>query len=214
MDMMVTAIEPYPKGKGRVAVYLNDKFAFVLYKGELSDYELEEGSRVDDALYARILEQTLIPRAKKRAMNLIKTMDRPEHDIRTKLSDGGYPPEAVDAAVSYLKSFHYIDDMRYAGEFIRFRSSSMSRAQIIAKLSAKGISRDTVDAAFAEHEQESGEDITSTEKELIRRLITKRFPNGTSDITYEEKQKLYAYLYRKGFPVSLIDEAFQSIGDH
>ncbi|MCR5590477.1 MAG: recombination regulator RecX [Lachnospiraceae bacterium] len=213
MDMMVTAIEPYPKGKGRVAVYLNNKFAFVLYKGELSDYELEEGSRVDDALYARILEQTLIPRAKKRAMNLIKTMDRPEHDIRTKLSDGGYPPEAVDAAVSYLKSFHYIDDMRYAGEFIRFRSSSMSRAQIIAKLIAKGISRDTVDAAFAEYEQESGEDITSTEKELIRRLITKRFPSGTSGITYEEKQKLYAYLYRKGFPVSLIDEAFQSLGD-
>ncbi|MBR6718388.1 MAG: regulatory protein RecX, partial [Oscillospiraceae bacterium] len=68
MEMTVSSIEPY--GKGRSAVYLNDSFAFVLYKGELSQYGLEPGVTVDDGLYDRILTQTLFPRARERGMNL------------------------------------------------------------------------------------------------------------------------------------------------
>ena len=45
----VTGIEPCPGGK-KYAVYLNDTFAFVLYKGELSKYGLETGTTVDDEL--------------------------------------------------------------------------------------------------------------------------------------------------------------------
>ncbi|MCR5687164.1 MAG: recombination regulator RecX [Lachnospiraceae bacterium] len=212
MDMMVTGLEPFPKGKGRVAVYLNDKFAFVLYKGELSDYGLEEGIHVDDVLYERILSETLIPRAKKRGMNLLKTMDRTEYDVRHKLSEGGYPQEAVDAAISYLKSYRYIDDMRYASEYIRFKSSSMSRKQIHTRLSAKGIGREVTEAAFAEHDAEARDDDGTSEKELIRKLILKKHPSGCADLTFDEKQKLYAYLYRKGFPVSLIDEVVSGDG--
>ena len=65
MEMTITGIEPYPKGKGRVAIYLNDKFAFVLYKGELSQYGLETGMTVDDELYGKILSETLFIRARK-----------------------------------------------------------------------------------------------------------------------------------------------------
>ena len=209
MDMMVTAIEPYPKGKGRVAVYLNDKFAFVMYKGELSEYGLDTGAAVDDGLYSRIMNEVLIPRAKKRAMNLIKTIDRTEEDVRRRLCDGGYPSEAADEAVSYLRSYHYLDDMRYAAEFIRFKSSSQSRRQIMNKLMQKGIRKDVIEAAFAQFDEESSEEDGSSEKELIHRLIIKRI--GTSLPDSEEKQKLYAYLYRKGFPVSLIDTVFSEI---
>ena len=110
MEMTVTAIEPY--GKGRSAVYLNDSFAFVLYKGELSKYGMELGTVVDNKLYEQILNETLFKRARKRGMNLLKSMDRTEADVRRRLSDGGYPPEAVDDAISYLQSYHYIDDKR------------------------------------------------------------------------------------------------------
>ena len=72
----VTAIEPYPKGKG-YAVYINDEFAFVLYKGELSKYHLSAGDDIDDEQYERI-SAALTLRAKKRGMNLLKTMDRTE----------------------------------------------------------------------------------------------------------------------------------------
>lgn len=209
--MTVTGIEPYSNGKGRVAVYLNDKFAFVLYKGELSQYGLNVGKIVDDELYDRIMSETLYPRARKRAMNLLKSMDRTEADVRRKLSEGGYPSDAVDVAVDYLKSYHYIDDGRYASEYIRFKSSAMSRKQIIAKLIEKGVPKAVILESYDAFEEENGESANSSERELVEKLIKKRFPNGVSDIDYNAKQKLFAYLYGKGFSISLIEEVYSSL---
>lgn len=210
-NMTVTQIVPYPKGKGRVSVYLNDKFAFVLYKGELSQYDLEVGKCVDDELYGRIMNETVYLRAKKRGMNLLKSMDRTEADVRRKLSEGGYPADAIDVAIEYLKSYHYIDDSRYASEYIRFKSSSMSRKQIIAKLTEKGVSQSVVSEAFCRYEEENGDSGDNNERELIRKLIIKRFPTGVSNIDYNSRQRLFAYLYGKGFSVSLIEEVYSSL---
>ena len=206
MDMTVTAIEPYPKGKGRVSVYLNDRFAFVLYKGELSQYGLEPGTVVDEDLYDRIMNETIILRAKKRGMNLLQKMDRTEADVRRKLSEGGYPPAAVDAAIEYLRSFHYIDDMRYASDYIRFKSQSFSRRQIMMKLSEKGISKDIIETAFSEFDTDNGDEGNGYEKALIRKLILKRCPQGAGSLDFEGRRKLISYLYGKGFSLSDIDD--------
>ena len=211
MERVITAIETHPRGKGRVSVYINDRFAFVLYKGELSKYDLEAGMVMTDDLYERIMTETVYVRAKKRGMNLLRNMDRTESDVRMKLSEGGYPPDAVDAAIDYLRSYRYIDDMRYASEYIRFRSASMSRKQIEMKLAGKGVARDTIEAAFEQYEAENGTDTGETEKKLIQKLINKRYPNGVGDISYEDRQKLFSYLYGKGFSFSVIEEVYGSL---
>lgn len=199
----VTAIEPYPKGKG-YAVYINDEFAFVLYKGELSKYHLSAGDDIDDEQYERI-SAALTLRAKKRGMNLLKTTDRTEADVRRRLSDGRYPAEAVDAAIEYLRSYHYLDDMRYSCEFIRFKSSRFGRKMITAKLAEKGVSKSVIEAAFAKYDEESASTVEQREEELISSLINKRYPEGISELDYAGRQKLYAFLYRKGFSPSAID---------
>lgn len=209
--MTVTGVEAYPKGKGRVSVYMNDEFAFVLYKGELSKYGLEIGRDINDELYEKIMHETIYPRAKKRGMNLLKSMDRTEADVRRKLSEGGYPADAVDVAVDYLKSYHYIDDSRYASEYIRFKSSSMSRKQIIAKLTEKGVSKAVIGASYDAYEEENGDSASNSERELIKKLINKRCPDGVSGIDYNARQKLFAYLYGKGFSISLIEEVYSSL---
>ena len=211
MDMTITGIEPYPKGKGRVSIYLNDKFAFVLYKGELSQYGLEIGTVVDDALYEKIMNETVFIRARKRGMNLLMKMDRTEADVRNRLRDGGYPEEAVDNAIEYLRSFKYIDDLRYAGEYIRCKRTSMSRKQISSKLSQKGVDKSVIEEAFAIYDEEAGQDNERSELGLIRKLIMKRCPGGVADLDYNGRQKLCAYLYGKGLSVSDIDNAINGL---
>ena len=136
MDMMITGIEDHPKGKGRVRIFMNNEFAFVLYKGELSQYGIECGVTVTDTLYDRIMQETVFPRARKRAMNLLMNIDRTEADVRRRLSED-YPPEAVDNAIQYVKSFGYINDMRYAEEYIRCKAERTSRKQIRSALTRR-----------------------------------------------------------------------------
>ena len=208
MDMTITGIEPYYKGKGREAVYLNDKFAFVLYKGELSQYGIECGVTVTDTLYDRIMQETVFPRARKRAMNLLMNIDRTEADVRRRLSED-YPPEAVDNAVAYVMSFGYIDDKRYAEEFIRCKTERTSRKQIRSKLMEKGIDREVIEAAFETYDEES--DGEPADRQLIRKLIGKRCPSGVSGLEYNDRQKLFSYLYGKGFSIPDIETVYSEL---
>ena len=103
--MTVTKIEPL--SKTRYKVYLDGQFAFTLYKGELSRYHIAEESVIEDDIYDS-LRLIVIKRAKLRAMHLLSDMGRTESQLRTKLKQGGYAEDAVEAAIWYVKSFGYI----------------------------------------------------------------------------------------------------------
>ena len=99
--MTVTKIEPL--SKTRYKVYLDGQFAFTLYKGELSRYHIAEESVIEDDIYDS-LQQIITKRAKLRAMHLLSDMGRTESQLRTKLKQGGYAEDAVEAAIRYVKS--------------------------------------------------------------------------------------------------------------
>ena len=119
--MVVTKVEMLTKIKYKV--YLDEEFAFVLYKGELSHYRIVEGNLLEEDTVQEILQKVICKRAKLRAMHLLEDMDRSESALREKLRQGLYPPEAVEAAISYVKSFGYLDDARYAENFVQSRKA-------------------------------------------------------------------------------------------
>ena len=70
--MTVTKIEPVTKSKYKI--YLDGQFAFVLYKGELSRYHIEEEGSLEEAQYQKIRNDIVLKRAKLRAMHLLTDM--------------------------------------------------------------------------------------------------------------------------------------------
>ena len=128
--------------------------------------------------------------------------------MRRRLSEA-YPPEAVDNAIQYVKSFGYIDDRRYAEEYIRCKTERTSRKQIRSKLMEKGIDREVIEAAFESYDEEMGEE--PADRQLIRKLIIKRCPAGVSGLEYNDRQKLFAYLYAKGFSIPDIEAVYSEL---
>ena len=84
--MRITRIEPVTKTKYRVSV--DEQFAFVVYKGELSRFHLKEECELTEDTYAKI-KQVLLKRPKLRAMHLLNDMARTESQLRDKLKLGG-----------------------------------------------------------------------------------------------------------------------------
>ena len=205
--MTVTKIEPLTKIKFKV--YLDGSFAFVLYKGELSRFGIKAGAEISEETAERIRRDVVVKRAKLRAMHLLEDMDRTEAGLREKLRQGLYPEDAAEEAVRYVKSFGYLDDSRYAENFVRSRQGSKSRREIQALLLRKGISADKIEAAFEACYSEND----GGEEEAVRRLLKKkRF--SPEDVDEAQMQKIYAYLARKGFRYDTIRQVIQNYNEN
>lgn len=205
--MIVTKVEPLTKTKFKV--YLDGQFAFVLYKGELSRFGIREEEDVPGETVEQIRTAVIFKRAKLRAMHLLEDMDRTEAALREKLRQGLYPADAVDGAVEYVKSFGYLDDARYAENFVRSRQGSKSRKEIRALLMQKGVSPELAEAAF-EACCDSGEE--DGEAEAIRRILKKkRFDPADADES--EMRKIYGHLARKGFRYDTVRQVIQNYNE-
>lgn len=201
--MTVTKIEPLTKIKFKV--YLDGSFAFILYKGELSRFGIAAGEEIPEETVETIRRDVVFKRAKLRAMHLLEDMDRTEAGLREKLRQGLYPEDAAEEAVRYVKSFGYLDDSRYAENFVRSRKDRKSRREIQAALLRKGISADRIEAALEAcySEEENGEE------ETVRKLLEKK-KFSPEDPDEAQIRKIYAYLARKGFRYDTIRQVIQN----
>lgn len=190
-------------GKGRYKVYIEDHPAFVLYRGELNRLGIREGEEITEGNLREIQEEILPLRAKKRAMNLLQKREYTTAALREKLRDGEYPEACVEEAVAYVESYGYVDDLRYARDFIVYNLDRKSRTRIEQDLMRKGIQKDTVRAVFEELEEEG---TRQDEASMIRTLLDKKkYDAKNADV--QEKQRMYAFLYRKGFHADAINRA-------
>lgn len=198
--MTVTEIKAVTKQKFQIA--LDGQPAFVLYKGELSRYQIEKDKELPDEVYTELVEEVLTKRAKLRAMHLLQKMDRTRAELKKKLEQNGYPEKAVEAALSYVEAFHYIDDRRYAAQYIESQKMKKGRARIKMELLGKGVSSEIIQQAFEEEEEEcSAQDI------ILELLMKKRRSEAPMD--EKEKQRLYGFFMRKGFASSDVLSVFR-----
>lgn len=198
--MKVTKLEPVTKTKYKV--YLDEQFAFVLYKGELSRYHIAEDSELEEETYQSIRKEIILKRAKLRAMHLLNDMGRTESQLRTKLLQNDYPSDIVEEAIAYVKSFGYINDAEYARNFIENRKEKKSKKEICAALCQKGLQKDLIETAL--EESYANDDSIAAIEAIVRK---KKFDSKSTD--YREMQKMMGYLVRKGFRYDDIRQVIQ-----
>lgn len=199
-DNIITSVTKF--SKGRYKIDIDGQFRFVLYKGELHTYHVKEGERISDESLYEILSEVLPKRAKLRSMNLLKSREYTEYRIREKLKQGLYPAEAINEAVDYIKSYDYINDRRYVKDYILYYSESRSRGRIEQDLFRKGIGKELIGTVY---EEDLKEEILPDEIPLMEKWLEKKNYSKES-ATYQEKQKMGAFLYRKGFSLDNIEK--------
>lgn len=201
-ERIVTKIEELDKKRSKI--YINQEFAFVLYKGEIVQYKLKTEEAIEDSIYETIRKEILPKRAKKRCLNLLQKKSYTEYKLREKLIEGLYTQDIIDEAIDYVKSFHYVNDYDYACQYIFYHKETESRRKIEEKLSLKGIDREILSQAFQDsYEEEEQQEI---ELQQAKKLLEKKNYNAET-MDWKEKQKVYAFLARKGISSSIIQKA-------
>ena len=200
----MTVTELIPIDRKRSKVFIEGEYAFFLYNQELNKYGIEEGTVLDEAVYCEIDEQVIPKRVKARALYILKASQKTERQLLDKLIEGGYSLRYAAIGVEYAKSFGYIDDLRYTQFFVENSCRGRSRRDIEQRLMRRGIDKEII-------RQVLEESLPENEDEAIWAALRKKAVNADNvgELDWEHKNKLYAYLRRKGFSAHGIGRILQ-----
>lgn len=196
--MIVTAVIPVDKRKCKV--FLGEDFAFVLYKNEAARFHIEEGSDLSEETYEQIKEEILLKRARDRALYLLQSQGRTKAEMIKKLQNDGYPDDVTREVMSFLSEYHFVDDNAYTENYIHVNKSRKSPRQMAYELQQKGVDKAKISQILEKNPVD--------EEETARALLKKK-TGGQIPEDWKERQKLAAFLGRKGFSFEMIQRVLR-----
>lgn len=203
--MTVSSITDFDKKRKKISLD-EGRLIFLLYKGELGRLRLQEGDELSEEALRKIYEDILKPRIKKRALYYLRSSDKTEWEVRRKLRESLYPDELIDYALEFLKGYGFVDDGRYAENFVEARRGRDSKREIMQKLRRKGIASEKIDSL-------SDELLAEDEEELCREKLLK-YVRGRDLSDPKERARAYRYMLGKGFSYDTVNAAMQKIKEN
>lgn len=195
--MLITKIELLKKNL--YGIYIDYEFLFALYFREIRQHQLEEKKEISKEQIESIGQDIIMPRAKKKAMDLLLCRDRTKEELRKKLKENFFHSQFIEEAISYVESYGYINDRRYVENYCICYQGKKSKKQIEYDLKKKGVSTSILKEYMEQEEW--------NEVDILIPLVQKRcFGKDLQD--EKERQKQYAYFLRRGFSYENIKKAF------
>lgn len=205
--MLVTDI--VKKDNKKYIVFLDYSKAFSLYGSEIKKYDICIEKDISKTAYEQIMNEILPKRCMERAVYILKNSDKSSSDIRTKLIQGDYPEDIVEKVIDKLVQLSYLDDDRYAYNYIKYNVKSKSLKKIKNDLLLKGISKDCINNAVETYEEEYL-NINDSQYELLKKEFLKKKFDFINDDN-EKLYKIYSSLYRKGFKYDDIEKVYNDL---
>ena len=186
--MIVTELEYI--SNYRIKVFIDEEFAFILYPQDIKRYKIEEEKEISDDLFLLIKQETILRRAKNKALCYLDRTEQTERILRQKLKSKYYTEDIIDLTIIFLKNYNYLDDRRYAYQYISSYMNKKSITFMKRELYIRGISDDIIEDVVAE--------FCIDENSNLRIQIDKRIDN-LSQFDESSKRKTINYFLRRGF---------------
>jgi regulatory protein len=140
------------------------------------------------------------------AVKLLSVRAYTERRLREKLAARAFTSEEIAEAIKRLKEQQFLDDRRFAAEFIRSRLANQPRTgmALVRELIQRGLSRKFAETAVKENVPATSEEDLA--RELLRR---KQTLYGHLDAV-TRKRRLMALLARRGFSYEIISKVLKT----
>ena len=142
-----------------------------------------------------------------KAMDILSRQDHSEKKLREKLMRRGYDEDEIEDAIAYLEEHHYLDDKRsceYQFSYF-YESSAMSTRQIVQKLYERGFDTELIRSFVPEGDEHYERELRCAAKVFQQKYRRVELPEEP-DERYKLRDKMKAFLYRRGFSPSVIDD--------
>jgi len=209
--MIITKIEQQKRHPGRVNIFLDDEFAFGLHKEVVVRFGLRRGDELTKENIDRITSSEEQALAKQKALQLLHYRMRSEHELRAKLFEKEFPPEAIDPVIEELRTSGLIDDLKFARAVIHDAQLKQptGKYRLQQKLRSKGIASSIINTVLTEIFSEDDETTAAlaAAKKQLRRYSQSRKPVESQELP----KRIARYLAQRGFRWSSISAALKKV---
>lgn len=148
-------------------------------------------------------DEKALKKARSRVLRFLTYRGRSKKEVADYMERKGFSQSVSEQVLSEMQGYGYIDDCKFASEFINYRKmNGQGIRKIRYELQLKGIKRDIIDELVAE-KFDPEEDFSR-----IKEILDKREPPGEKvDQRWVNRQA--AYLQRRGFQDNLIFKALK-----
>jgi len=169
---------------------------------------LRNGDNLDDDRIVSLKKGNDIFLAKERAFNILSKRNNSSGEIKRKLLQRKFDKDTIAEAVKDLTTSGFLDDEKFAREYLeemlKFKAVGLNK--IRSDLYSKGIKKEIIDSVLSE---KSDKDEAENAFKLAVKKMNTSFIKETE--TKKQKQKLYSFLFSKGFEHSTIEAVIKKI---
>lgn len=195
---VITRVAPLPRDPERVSIHIDGHVALILPALVVLERGLREGVALDEHAVAQLGALAEIEDATTAALHFLGYRPRSEREVRDRLRQRGFGPEAIDAAVAKLHGWRYLDDRAFAEYWVgnRVEHAPRGRRRLEAELRAKGIDRASVADAL--------DSAALGERDAALALARRRLPALAGLDEPTRRRRLAGYLARRGYDWEIV----------
>ncbi len=167
----------------------------------------KRGRGLNEAEWCKLVRLAVGFLAKNYSFNLLSISAKSEAELKRRIEkkidnwlaknkidmDKNIIDDIVCTNLDFLRKKKFVDDGVYVESMLR-KYKNKSKKEIFFKLLSKGVDKNVINEYMV--------DVDDREKEAIRTCIVKKM-RGKNELGRDEKRKLLASLYRKGFSIEL-----------
>ncbi len=196
----ITAIKPQEKRKNRFNVYLDGQFALAISNELLVREGLKVGQELSFEKREELVAKDRLGKAQEQIYRFLSYRPRSEKEIYDYLGKKELKDEEKEKIIKKLKEEKLIDDLEFARWFLEQRQTFRPKGSYALRqeLRQKGIGEKIIDQVLPNKEEELS---------LAKKALVKAEKKYASFLGREKKEKLMAYLRRRGFSWEVVKKA-------
>ena len=198
--MVIVKLEKKPRYKNVYYVYFDNGERIEVFDEFLIIYHLKVGVELSED---KIKQIQFLSQEKIGQQYCVQTLARgmkTKKELTQKLKEKGIcNNEVINKILSKISSYGYLDDEKFAQNYISMQKNRMGTNKIKFELEQKGVDYKTINKYISQIENE----------EEVALLLAQKYMRNKEN-SYKNKTKLYSHLVSKGFTYEIISKVLQN----
>jgi regulatory protein len=201
----ITKVERQEKHPDRYNIFIEGIYAFSVFEDSLIKFRLYKGQHVEENDILHIVKDDEFQKGYRTAIQWLSFRMRSEQEMLQYLHRKGFDKEISRNIALKLKEQGYIDDVQFALALTKQRALSQKKGRLYIRreLLYKGVSK--------QHASDALEQIDpAVEYQQALEIGLKKW-NKLAERTRDNKRKIAAFLYRRGYPAGMIAKVLKEL---